>query len=186
MSMLSQLSPDIQNLVVSLPFRVGYFISASDKTGGGAAAAAEQQALQNIVTFYVEDAVKSQFAHEVMTEMANRKGKWDGWKQSIETTPDDCGKLTTALVGVIDAKEIIAFKQNLLEIAVVVAQAYREINENSSAMEKLRQVVHRMISHLRTLVSGEAVQESAMANISPLERAAIKKLANQLNIDFNF
>lgn len=187
MNMLPQLSPDVRRLVVALPYRVGYFISVSDQSGGDDADEAEQNALRNIVTFYVEDTVKSEFAHEVMFETLNYKAKWEDWKKGIEKVPDECQKISSSLVGIIENKEIIAYKQNLLEIAIVVAQAYREVDENSPLSDRIQQLVTQLINKMRAAFGGEVVQQSeAMLSVSPLERAAIKKLAASLSIDFHF
>jgi len=101
MKYLSKLPQDIQDLVVSLPFRVGLFISESDQTGGDESAEAERKALENIVTFYVEDTVKGEFAHEVMLHTLNNKSKWNDWSENIGKVPEECLHLTYMLKDVI-------------------------------------------------------------------------------------
>jgi hypothetical protein len=78
---LNDLPDDIRLLVVRLPYRVGFYVSASDKTGGEESDAAEMAALEGIVTFYVEDFCKSEFAQAVMLETIQRKAEWAGGRK---------------------------------------------------------------------------------------------------------
>lgn len=187
MKMLEKLPEDVQRLIISLPYRVGCFISASDQSGGDSADVAEQNALRNIVTFYVEDTVKSEFAHEIMYETLKLKPKWEDWKANIENVPSECQQLNMLLRGVIDAKEIISFKQNLLEIAVVVAQAYRETNENAPPLEKFKAFLKDIMRSLHSILGTESLAvDEGMLSVSHLERIAIMRLADDLSIEFKF
>ena len=187
MNYLSKLPQDIQDLVISLPFRVGLFISESDQTGGNESAEAERKALENIVTFYVEDTVKGEFAHEVMLNTLNNKDKWTAWAENIDRVPDECLQLSYMLKDVIDTKEILAYKQNLIEVAIAIAQAYCEFGDNSSAMTKLEVYFHLFLKRMQTMFSSEqAPSNDYVLNISPDERAAIKLLSSNLDVIVKF
>ncbi len=183
MTALSQLPDDIQTLIIQLPFRVGYYISASDKIGGDEADQQEMMALENIVTFYVEDTLKSEFVQEAMQKMLAQKHSWEKWKDHIEVVPEECLKATEALVGVIEMKEIWAFKNNLLEIAISVAQAYREFDDTVSTVEKVQTYLTILFKRIRAIMSGEEMPSTnSMLNISRDERMAIGLLADTLGI----
>lgn len=187
MTYLSKLPQDIQELVVRLPFRVGLYISESDKTGGSESAEAERKALENIVTFYVEDTVKGEFAHEVMNETLRQKSKWTSWGCDLGLVDEECLKISQALVGVLDMKEIVAFKQNLIEIAFVVAQAYREFDQSASAGQKFQVYISLFLRRLRAVFTGESVSSNEeLLNISPAERSAIKLLGDTMGILVKF
>lgn len=187
MTYLSQLPPDLQDLLVRLPFRVGYFISESDQTGGDESAEAERQAIENIVTFYVEDTVKGEFAHEVMNQTLARKAEWAEWTAHIGRVDEECHKMTDSLVGVIDMKEVIAFQNNLLEIAIVVAQAYREFDAKAGMTQKFQVYWALFIRRLIAAFRGDAMQSNEdLLNISPAERSAIKLLADVMKVKINF
>lgn len=184
MTMLSELPKDIQDLLITLPFRVGYYISESDKTGGRQSAEAERIALENIVSSFVEDTVKSEFAHMVMNESLRHKSEWSTWTGNIHVIPEECLKMSEVLTGVIDMKEIFAFKQNLLEIAIVVAQAYREFNDNSGMVQKLNVYLTILMRRIRALFTGDDMPSNEqLLNISAKERSAIKLLADTFGID---
>jgi len=182
MDMLSDLTPDIRNFIIRLPFRVGQFISDSDQTGGDESAAAEAAALQNIVTFYVEDSVKSQFSNEVMSEMLNQKAKWSSWRDNIATVPDECKNLSNQLAGVIELKEVTAFKHNLLEIGLVVAQAYQE-QDTSTFMDKMMSFIKNAPERFDAFISGSAyISNKESLNVSAQEKKALMLLAENLGI----
>ncbi len=183
MTALSSLPQDIQDLVIQLPFRVGYYISASDKTGGAEADQKEMQALENIVTFYVEDTLKSEFAQEAMIKMLEQKKNWESWKGHIEIVPEECLKATEALTGVIELREIVAFKNNLLEIAISVALAYREFDDSVSAIDKFKIYLSLLFRKVEALIKGEELMSNdSLLNISRNERMAIGLLADTLGI----
>lgn len=185
--MLSELPQDIQTLLVRLPFRVGLYISESDQSGGDESAEAERAALENIVTFYVEDTVKSEFAHMVMNETLRQKSEWSSWDENIGLVDEECLKMSDALTGVIDMKEVFAFKQNLLEIAIVVAQAYREFDANAGAIQKLQVYLTLLLRRIQALFTGNNMPSNEeLLNISAAERSAIKLLADTLGVSIKF
>jgi len=187
MNDIQTLSPDIRELLIRIPYRVGLYISESDQTGGVESTDVERLALENIVTFYVEDTVKSEFSHQVMNETLVHKKKWASWGENIHTLPEECLKLSDALTGVIDMREIFAFKQNLLEIAIVVAQAYREFDKSTGTIQKLQVYLSLLLRRIRAIFTGEEMQSNeSLLNISAKERSAIKLLADTFGIDIKF
>lgn len=187
MNYLSKVPQDLQDLIVSLPFRVGLYISESDQTGGDESAEAERKALENIVTFYVEDTVKGEFAHEVMLNTLNNKAKWAEWTANIDKVPEECLQLTYMLKELIEPKEVLAYKQNLIEVAIAIAQAYCEFDENSSTMTKLEVYFTLFLKRMQAMFSGEQMASNDyVLNISPSERAAIQLLSKNLDVQVQF
>jgi len=185
MTYLSKLPEDIQDIVIRLPFRVGLYISESDQAGGDESSEAERKALENIVTFYVEDTVKSEFAHEVMLQTLNRKAEWASWSDNISNVPTQCENVVYAMKGLIDPKEILAYKQNLLEVGIAVAQAYCEYDEGAGALNKLEFYISLFFRRLQLSFSGggeDMPSRDYMLNISGSERQAILSLAKTLDV----
>lgn len=182
---LHDLPEDIRLLAIRLPYRVGVFISSSDSSGGGESDQAEMLALTNVVTYYVEDFCKSEFAQGVMLETLRYKSEWNGWNENIGNTPQECRQLFDALTGQVDMRDIVAFKNNLLEIAIAVAMAYREFDASEPIAEKVKVYLSLLIQKLKALFKGE-VSESfdQMLNISRSEKAAINQLAHVLDIQY--
>jgi hypothetical protein len=181
----NDLPDDIRLLVVRLPYRVGFYVSASDKTGGDESDAAEMAALEGIVTFYVEDFCKSEFAQAVMLETIHGKAEWAGWQEKIEIVPEEIRKVLDFLVDKLDGKELTAFKNNLLEIAIAVAQAYREFDVSQPLTERVQVYLSILIARIKALIKGQEIQShDALLNISRDEKMAINLLADALGVEY--
>jgi hypothetical protein len=183
---LAKLPDDLKELVVKLPFRVGVFISDSDKTGGDDSADAERKALENIVTFYVEDTVKGEFAHSVMLETLNQKSNWQNWIHDTSKVPEECALVAYKLKDFIEAKEVLAYKQNLVEVAIAVAQAYCEFDDKAGLVGKIETYSSILMRRLQLMFSGGTDSDMSsndyLLNISKVERSAIKLLADTLDV----
>ena len=126
---LDQFPEDTYRTLIALPYRVGLYISMSDKTGGKASETQELAALENVVTFYVEDTLKSEFAQTIMLATLQHKAYWPEWSLEIEQVPQECEYIAAYLIDRIDERKLAGFKNNLIEIAMTVALAYRETSE---------------------------------------------------------
>ncbi len=184
MTQFYDLPPQLQELLIMLPFRVGYYVSASDQAGGEEAEAQELEALSNIVTYYIEDALKSEIAQQAMTEMLGRRKYWDRWREHIDQVPAQCETLFEELAVFMDDKDIIGFKNNLIDIAIAVAQAYCE-DAHGAASEVREPPIAVLLRRIRYIIfPGEPQSEQTKVsyNISAVERDAILKLADSLRI----
>ncbi len=182
---LPDLSPEIGALLIKLPYRVGLYISVSDKTGGGRSDEAELRALENVVTYYVEDFCKSEFAQAIMLETLRNKSDWGNWNGSIETVPDDCVRVFDALTDQLDMKDIVAFKNNLLEIANAVAMAYREFDATEPWIERFKVYLSILVERIKVMLKGDTGPTAdQMLNISREEKAAINLLSQTLGIEY--
>lgn len=182
---LDDLPDDIRHLAVRLPYRVGFYVSASDKTGGSDSDAAEMAALESIVTFYVEDFCKSEFAQAVMLETLQGKSGWTMWQKDISAVPGEIRKVFDFLADKLETKEKEAFKANLLEIAMAVAQAYREFDVTQPLPERVSVYLSILLARVKALLRGQDIQSyDALLNISRDERMAINLLADALDSNF--
>ncbi len=180
---LTELPADIHELIVKLPYRVGLYISMSDQTGGGDSDDAERRALENVVIFYVEDFCKSEFAQSVMLETLQRKAEWDSWGSDIANVTEECKKVFDALTGQVDLRDIVALKNNLLEIAIAVAMAYREFDASDPWVNRFKVYLGILIERIKLSLKGESSNSvDQLLNISRAEKAAINLLAETLGI----
>lgn len=170
---IQQFPPDIVSTLVALPYRVGLYVSKSDKTGGQESENEELKALENMVTFYVEDTLKSEFAQSVMLMTLQQKYKWPSWQDNIDMIPQECQDMTSYLEDHLDTRNLAAFKNNLLEIGITVAMAYQE-NSDSNTMGFIR----RLFSKKKK----SNVDDTGMENISGAEKIALDKLASVMGI----
>lgn len=172
---LNQFPEETYRTLIALPYRIGYFISASDKTGGSESEDRELQALENLFTFYVEDALKSEFAQQVMLATLQHKAYWPQWRDDIDNLPNECAEIVGYLGDRLDIKSLVAFKNNLLEIGVTVAMAYNEGKPKVSLIEKLKSIFSA--PKISTI-------NHAYLNISADEKIAINRLADTFGIPY--
>lgn len=170
---LEQFPADVYQTLIALPYRVGLFVSESDKTGGTESKARELSALENVVTFYVEDTLKSEFAQDIMLATLQHKAYWKDWSENIDKVPDECRAIADFLKDRIDDRKLLAFKHNLIEIATTVAMAYRETGATSGTFAVLKKLFG--IGQPKKSSSSDAASTSL--NISESEKAAINQLA---------
>lgn len=170
-------------LIVSLPYRVGLFVSACDSTGGDASAAQELEALATLLTSFTEDTCKSEFAQAVMEETIARRSQWAGWGGDLTLVPADCTRAIDVLADKIDIKHLYAFKQNLIEIATAVAMAYRELDRSRNLTDHLCAYAAVAGEKFRAAIGGRHIKSNAhLMNISRAERKAIDAITIALKI----
>ena len=75
----SQFSRQDELVLISLPYRVGLYVSFSDTTGGFEAQEQEMQSLSNILREFAEDFCKSEFSQKVLMESLRQRALWPAW-----------------------------------------------------------------------------------------------------------
>lgn len=183
-SLLNELSEEDRALLISLPYRVGLFISASDKSGGIDADQKELAAISTIVTSYVEDTCKSEFAQSVMESTLAQSNQWNEWRANIQQVPNECEQVVDMLLSRVDRKDLESFKLNLVEIGTTVAMAYREFDENQSASNKIIGTIVVGLEKVKALLGGRSEQSNdELFNISRAEKEALNILSAKLKVN---
>jgi hypothetical protein len=129
MSFLSNLTDNQRTTLVSLPYRVGLWVSQSDQSGGVLSDSQELQVLSNIINGFAEDMFGSEVVQMIMTETVRRKSEWGAWAQQVSSVPEDCRFAVDVLGQYADTKDITAFTNHLMQIAEAVALAFREYED---------------------------------------------------------
>ncbi len=180
--MLNVLNASDKENVISLPYRVGLWISASDSSGGDEAEDQEKAALENIIAGFTQDVFGSELVQHIMTATESARDHWQVWEDQVKSVPQDCQKAIDDLNGAFDEKEVSAFKQRLLEIAEAVALAFREYEEMSFS-NKLKTYLNYNMGKFRAVLRREEYTPmDRFLNISTKERAALYELADILGI----
>ena len=78
------LENNLEQTLIRLPYRIGYWVSQSDQTGGNQSDDVEQQALEGVILSYGEDVCKSEFTQSVMEKTIAGYDLWHGWRENIE------------------------------------------------------------------------------------------------------
>lgn len=184
MSFLENLTPDQRSMLVTLPYRVGLYVSQSDVAGGEEADERELLTLSNILGAYAGEVFVSETVQHIIRVTLEQKDDWPHWRAEIGNVEGDCRRAVDVLSGFVDEKEVSAFKQYLMEVAEAVALAFREVQDLSFfARLRLKGLYYRnKWQAKRFSMSYKSFDE--FLNISADERKALEGLAQALDINY--
>ncbi len=181
MSFLEDLTLDQREMIVSLPYRAGLWVSYSDETGGGEADEREAQVLSNIIHAYAEDVFGAEVLQYIISETLLRKEEWKKWSQNISSVPKECAQALHILHEHLDEKDISAFKIQILEIGEAVALAFREEVPLESFADKFKLYKSYAAFSLKNMRDKRRRKSfDEFLRISPSEREALSVLARAL------
>ncbi len=185
MNFLDQLTRQQRTQIVSLPYRVGLWISESDTSGGAESGAKEMKALASILNGYTEDVFGSEVVQYVMSETVARKSEWKEWGKNLDRVPEECRYVISMMEERVDPKELSAFKQHLLEIGEAVALAFREYSTQMALPEKAVTYVTYYKGKIAALLQKRPYRSlQQFLNISATERGALSTLAHSLGTHY--
>ncbi len=136
--------------IISLPYRAGVYVSYSDISGGWDAQEKELQALTGILRAYSEDFCKEGLAQKVLMDCLRARGHWPAWSKGIDALPVQASESIALLAPYFPPEDLEQFKEVLVEIALAVAMAFREVTPEDEAApgssgftDMLRRIIHR-------------------------------------------
>lgn len=185
MSYLEKFTDDQRALIVSLPYRTGLWVSESDDSGGAESSEAEMRALESIITGYSEDFLKSEFVEEVMRAALARRDQWSAWREGLDKVPEECRQVVAVLEGQLASRDVLSFKQNLMEIATSVALAYREDGDTGGGANFADYARHYLALFMARLKKEQDPRMETHVNISKTERKILDQLSDILKIDYH-
>lgn len=172
----TSLSDEEKVQLVKLPYRVGLFLSESDQTGGDDADEAERIVLHSIIQSFAEDYCKCELVQRVMTQTMKYKSQWERWGEDLEEVPIECKTVVWLMQKHgIDEKDSQSVRYTLLEIAVSVAKAFCE-EENE---EQEQSAVKKILSLFQG--KNKQIEIEGLRNISKDEKIALKVLEKYLS-----
>lgn len=180
MAFLEKFSDAERELIVSLPYRVGMWVSLADGIGGGQADIREAEALKNILAEHASGMFDTAFVHEVIAETYTRQKDWPKWRENLETVPADCTKAVQVVSKKLVQRDVDAFRENLMKIGTQIAHAFREFDEDAAFFVRLGTGIKLKIDKLIGLVRGEKYESESLLNISYAEDMALAELAKAL------
>ncbi len=181
MAYLDPFSPDERDLLMSLPYRAGLWVSASDSTGGHIADASELDALEKTIQGLAQGMFESALVHEIMAGTFLRRAEWPEWAKHYAATPDDCKRAIAAMqTRNIPSRDIEAFRRMLMQIGLEVARAFREYDRNDPVLHRLTRRISMTVERFFGALQGEKYAPENILNISYSEDIALNTLANAL------
>lgn len=183
MTFLERLTPDQRETVISLPYRVGLWVSQSDSSGGAEAEQQELQALSSIIHGFAEEMFGSETTQRIISGTLAHRDKWPQWAQRTSGVPDDCRFVVDLMQDYTDAKDVNAFRNHLMEIGEAVALAFRE-RSSSSFIHVLGRYLAYTFSGGNKSAKGPRRSFSEFLRISASERKALMSLAHSLGTTY--
>ena len=183
MTFLNRLTPDQKDTLISLPYRVGLWVSQADSSGGSESDAREQQALSAILHGFAEEMFGSETMQHIISGTLAAKDRWPDWAGRVQDVPQDCQFALDLVTEFADAKDANVFRNHLMEIGEAVAMAFREDN-SSSFLDMLRQYLAFHFGARAKKSTGPKRSFSEFVRISPRERKALMALAQALGTSY--
>lgn len=170
---LSKLSPEEYHLLVSVPYRVGVWISFCDENKKSKLDdKIENKALEGMIATMAAMHRKMPFASLVMKEIRLQSALWSTWQGQAEEAHvlEDTHKALVLCRTKAAKGDVAQYKHAVWQTALAVAQAHGEHVDPDNEMH-----VDRFFAWLSSFISAPKLAK-APENISRDEKIALKKL----------
>lgn len=186
MSFIDNLTRDEKDLVSSLPYRVGVWMSECDDSGGDDSDEQEKQVLESIIEGYAREVFGSEITQHVMTETVMSKHRWPEWaKEDFASIPHDCEKALMILSNYGEENDVRAFAHHLVEIAEAVAMAFSEY-QYTSIIDKIKMHWTYKKAAKAAKKRGERYKSlHEFLSISPAERRVLLQISEALGVEYS-
>lgn len=179
MSELERFLPADQDLLVSLFYRIGQWMSQADDTDTGEdSEQIEEAQMFKILNKLAESKNAGALCSEIASEALRQKGSWARWSKQIDTVLSDVTRAKALIKGQANQQEFVAFGRSLVTIATAVARAYREAEDVEVEEKGFLSWLSEKKAHVTlALTDAEAHKD---LNISPAEDSALTELVMTL------
>ena len=132
MSELQRFVPEDQELLVSIFYRTGYWVSTIDDTDVGEESEhLEMRQLLSVLEKISKAQKAGALVNELAAEAVRQKASWARWENLNDDFPDDLARAVLAAKGQTNDEEYKAFAKAIMMIGTAVAEAYREDVDNA-------------------------------------------------------
>lgn len=181
MTHLSEFSGQESELLMSLPYKVGMYISYADDEDGEHDDVAEQKALKHCLKAIIPLYDEKPFVQDILKKSMSFQSEWERWGTQAFHAPREAEKAITLLRSKASLNELKSFRAALMEIATTVAQAHGEFSsfdeeEQESGFSAL---VGKIVGGFSGLSKDD---DNHPMNISASEDSAIQTLKEALTI----
>ena len=173
MAGLSDFTSEERSLLVSIPYRVGMWVSDVEEDEDiGMDNKRERQALELAISRMAKAHRKMPFAAAVMNDIQNAKSHWQSWNMQADeaSVMSDLQQALVLCHDKVSASEVKQYKQAVWQIGMIVAQAYGEQIDPDNEMH-----VDRFFAWIGSFVSAPKLKKTP-ENMSQAEKTALKKL----------
>lgn len=173
--LMDSLDPAQQDLVISLLYRAGTWISQVEDSEGEVDDEREGHVVLSILKELSQDA-PSPFLRSAAQRALESRGRWSAWEEDSFDIIPDVVKAAGILRPVLPEKEYRIYKKALLKVASSVARAGTEFGIESNDDED-QGFFGKLMSKFRPV---DQYDEGHPVNVSPGEDSALDRLARTL------
>ncbi|MEM7650874.1 MAG: hypothetical protein AAF204_02185 [Pseudomonadota bacterium] len=179
MASVSDFSASELELLVSLPYKVGVFVSHADDEGGEGDDEREMAALEACIQAIAKLHEDKPLTSDIMRQTLSMKSEWPRWSAQSFQAPDHAAQAVALMRSHASEAEQKNYKAALMEIASSVAQAYGEFGEFEGDDDGglLGGLVSKITSGLSKLSADDA---NHPMNVSAAEDQALEQLREAL------
>lgn len=179
MSELQRFLPADQELLVSLFYRIGQWMSEVDDTDiGGKSEQIEETTMFKVLTKLSQSGNAGVLCSEIASESVRQKGSWARWSKQMDSVLDDVARAKTVIVDQGTVAEFQLFGKSLVTIATSVARAYREATDIEAQELGFLSWLTEKSAHISLALSDREGHKDL--NVSPAEDTALNELVAAL------
>lgn len=168
---------DQQDLLMSLPYRVGYWVSISDGVEDEAARDHELKALMRILRRVADDLTRPVLVRNIVSKTLSSVTQWAQWSRNAKDIPAECSTAMQIIARNCGYDEADAFVQNMMEIAHEVAYAYCEIDKTMPLPQRVGLNLRMFFGEILGILPGvDRTDTRSVLNVSYNEDVAIASL----------
>ncbi len=183
MTHLSSFSAEESELLVSLPYKVGMWMSYADDEDGERDDEKEMAALEHCIKAIAGLYEDQPFVKEVAAQTLRLRSEWARWETQAFHVPAEAEKAVSLLKSKATSDELKNYGSALIEVATIVAQAYGEFSSFDEAEPEstgFGALVGKIVSGFSELSKDD---DDHPMNISASEDSAIAQLAQILKTE---
>ena len=175
MSELHRFPPADQDILVSLLYRIGVWMSDIDDTDlDDRSENIENQLMLRTLGIVASSRMFGELTADIAFEALRQKGSWERWANTSDSVLADIPQVKSILEAQATGEETALYGNSLMAIATSVARAYREADDidglNQSLWARLQEKKDHLVLRLLDRDS------FADLNISPAEDSALQEL----------
>ena len=169
-----------KDILVALPVKVGVWISHYDDQGDVNANDNETSALKEIISYLADDKTSTLFVTDLFKETLHAQESWTSWPCDHNCVIQDAKKAISIIKSNVSKQDVDAFREALLTVCEVVAQAYGEFGSYDETQDGVSWLDH-IKTTLQKLKGQSYVSMDRPFNVSPAEQEAIYELRAALS-----
>lgn len=173
-SHIADFPPADRELLASLPYRVGIWMSQAEDEGGERDDAREMKALEKIFTLLAKEERTPVFVRELLQETLSRRDRWPEWQENSLDILPDCARAINILEAHAGKTDRNNFRRALKKIAASVAGAHGEFGFEAESAGG------GMLARLSGLLGAGKEKSPDFMNISAAEQDVMRNLVNAL------